>query len=136
MADRAMADARRAAAEARASLAVATAPDVTRIELSGQPDAPQARGQVLWSRARGMVLTAANLPPLPHRKVYQVWVMMARAPMSAGLLTLDASGTGSVFFAMSPDIGVPLALVVTVEPEGGAQLPTGPSYLVGTPAGS
>ncbi len=136
VADRAMVDARRAASEAQAFLAVVTAPDTIRIELSGQPDAPEARGRALWSRARGMVVTASDLPPLQGGKVYHVWILTARAPTSVGLLTPDASGAGSAVFTIAPDIGMPLAVVVTVEPEGGARLPTGPSYLTGTPAGS
>ena len=78
----------------RRSLAVLTAPDVARIDLAGQPPvAPRASARAFWSRSRGMVFTASNLPPLPAGSVYQLWVVTKEpAPLSAGLLTPDVAG--------------------------------------------
>jgi anti-sigma-K factor RskA len=133
-ADGLMADARRTAFEAQSAMAVLAAPDVARIDLAGQVAAPNARARALWSRDRGMVFTVSNLPALPGGRVYQVWVVTAvGAPLSAGLLTPDASGGGSVYFATPADIPPPVALAVTIEPAGGVPAPTGAQYLVGTP---
>jgi anti-sigma-K factor RskA len=133
VADRAVAEARLVSAQLQASTGVLAAPDVVRIDLAGQPAAPQARGRALWSRARGMVFTAAALPPLPAGQVYQVWVVTQPGPVSAGLLTPDAAGAGSAFFETPPDIPPPTAVAVTIEPAGGLRAPTGAFYLVGSP---
>jgi len=132
-ADRVMADARRASLEAQSAMAVLAAPDVARIDLTGQPVARGARARALWSRNSGMVFTVANLPPPPAGRVYQVWVVTADSPISAGLLTPDANGGGSVYFSTPADIPPPVALAVTLEPAGGVPAPTGERYLIGTP---
>ncbi len=129
----AVADARRTAVEAQSAMAVLAAPDVARIDLAGQAAAPDARARALWSRNRGMVFTVSNLPPLPPGQVYQVWVVTAAAPLSAGLLMIDQSGSASVYFQTAADIPPPTAIAVTPEPDGGVPAPTGAIYLVGTP---
>ncbi|MBI4265868.1 MAG: anti-sigma factor [Acidobacteria bacterium] len=134
VADRAAADARQATSDLQSAMGVLAAPDVARIDLAGQPAAPQASARALWSRARGMVFTASNLPPLPAGRVYQVWVVTAQGPVSAGLLTPDAAGGGTVYFSTPPDIPAPTAVAVTLEPAGGLSAPTGAFYLMGLPA--
>ena len=129
---RQMADAERAAAGAQASVAILTAPDVARVDLAGQPAAPQASARAFWSRSRGMVLTASNLPPLPAGRTYQLWVVTGEKPISAGLLTPDQTGNVSETFNTPPDIPQPVAIAVTIEPAGGVPAPTGERYLVGT----
>jgi len=130
------ADALRTASGTRVALAVLTAPDLARIDLAGQtPVAPRASARAFWSRSRGMVFTASNLPPLPAGRVYQLWVLTAQpAPLSAGLLTPDAQGGVNETFNTPPDIPQPVALAVTIEPAGGVPAPTGEKYLVGTVA--
>jgi anti-sigma-K factor RskA len=120
-------------ADAQSALAVLVAPDVARIDLAGQQVAPLARARALWSRNRGMIFSVSNLPAAPEGRVYQVWVVTANAPISAGLLTPDASGSGSAYFETAPDIPPPVAVAVTLEPAGGVPAPTGERYLVGTP---
>ena len=126
-------EARRAADQAQTAMAVLAAPDLVRIDLAGQPSAPQATARALWSRNRGMVFTTTDLPLLPAGRVYQVWVVTAEAPVSAGLLTPDASGRATVFFDTPADIAPPVAVAVTLEPAGGVPAPTGDMYLVGRP---
>ena len=79
-----------------------------------------------------MVFNASNLPPLPAGRTYQLWVVTAQAPISAGLLTPDAQGSVSETFNTPPDIPQPVAMAVTIEPAGGVPAPTGERYLVGT----
>ena len=119
--------------QAQATTEVLAAPDLARIDLQGQPVAPDARARALWSRSRGLVFTAANLPPAPEGKAYQVWVVTAQAPISAGLLTPDSSGIGSQYYMTPADIAPPVAVAVTLEPAGGVPAPTGERYLVGMP---
>jgi len=119
--------------QAQSTTAVLAAPDLARIDLQGQPVAPDARARALWSRSRGLVFTAANLPPAPAGKAYQVWVVTAQAPISAGLLTTDSAGGGAQYYMTPPDIAPPVAVAVTLEPSGGVPAPTGEKYLVGMP---
>jgi len=119
--------------QAQSTTAVLAAPDLARIDLQGQAVAPDARARALWSRSRGLVFTAANLPPAPAGKAYQVWVVTAQAPVSAGLLMTDPTGGGSQYYMTPPDIAPPVAVAVTLEPSGGVPLPTGERYLIGMP---
>jgi anti-sigma-K factor RskA len=114
---------------------VLAATDLARIDLAGQTTAPAAHGRALWSRNRGMVFIASNMPPLPDGRVYQVWVVTASARISAGLLAPDAAGGGAVVFSTPRDIEPPVAVAVTIEPAGGVPQPTGAFYLLGTAGG-
>ncbi len=129
-----VADLRGQLVQAQSATSVLAAPDLARIDLQGQVVAPDARARALWSRTRGLVFSAANLPALPAGKVYQVWVVTAQAPVSAGLLVPDISGGGTAYYMTPQDIGAPVAVAVTLEPAGGVPAPTGDKYLVGTPA--
>jgi anti-sigma-K factor RskA len=131
-ADQRMASAVSTAAGALNTVAVLTAPDVARVDLAGQAVAPTATARAFWSRSRGMVFTASNLPPLPAGKTYQLWVVTGQGPISAGLLTLDAQGGANETIKTPVDIPQPVAMAVTIEPLGGSPGPTGERYLVGT----
>jgi anti-sigma-K factor RskA len=130
-ADRAMADAQRVAFEAQSATAVLAAPDVVRVDLQGAPAAPQAAGRALWSRQTGMVFAATNLPPLPAGRIYQVWLVAGKIPVSAGLIAPDDSGRGMGIFRTPADIEAPVTVAVTIEPRGGVPAPTGAFYLIG-----
>ncbi len=132
-AERATTDARRVADQAQSAMAVLAAPDLARIDLAGQPRAPGASARALWSRQRGMVFTASNLPALPSGRTYQVWVVLPGGPISAGLIEPDVSGRALGVFRTPPDIPSPVAVAVTIEPAGGMPAPTGERVLVGAP---
>jgi hypothetical protein len=128
-----MVDAQRTATGAQTAVAILTAPDVARVDLAGQqPVSPAASARAFWSRSRGMVFNASNLPPLPAGRTYQLWVVTTQAPISAGLLTPDTQGSVSEVFNTPPDIPQPVAMAVTIEPAGGVPAPTGDKYLIGT----
>jgi anti-sigma-K factor RskA len=130
--ERQIADLRRTAGEAQSQIAVLVAPDLQRIDLAGQPRAPQASARAFWSRSRGLVFTASNLPSLPAGQTYQLWVLTAQpTPLSAGLFKPDPQGRAAVVFETPPDLPQPTGMAVTIEPEGGVPLPTGEKYLAG-----
>jgi anti-sigma-K factor RskA len=129
--ERQIADVRRAAADAQSQVAILVAPDVQRIDLAGQAAAPQAAARAFWSRSRGLVFTASNLPSLPTGKVYQLWVLSAQpAPISAGLLRPNDGGRVNTTFDTPLDLPQPTGMAVTIEPEGGVATPTGDKYLL------
>lgn len=112
-------------------LAVLTAPDATRVALAGQAPAPRAEGRADWSQARGLALTLENLPPLQPGRTYQVWLLTAGQPVSAGLLTPDAAGRSTSVLPVPPGNVVPTGIALTEEPDGGLPQPTGQPILVG-----
>lgn len=112
---------------------VLIAPDLSRVELAGQVIAPQATARAFFSRSRGLVFTAVNLPALPAGRTYQLWIVTTgQTPVSVGLLKPDAQGQVNIIFNAPPDAGTPAALAVTIEPDGGVPAPTGDKYLVGS----
>jgi anti-sigma-K factor RskA len=120
-----------AVTEAEVRTAVLAAPDLAQVLLSGQAPAPAARARAFWSRSRGLVFTASALPGLPPGRTYQLWVVTADTPISAGLLQPDAEGQVLAWFDTPPDLPAPVAMAVTLEPEGGVPQPTGAMYLLG-----
>ncbi len=124
-------EARDRAARAEQKLAILAAPDVTTVDLAGQPVAPGARGRAFWSRSRGLLVTAGGLPAPPPGKVYQLWVVTPAAPVSAGLFRPDAQGRVETLVPPPAGVTTASAVAVTLEPEGGVAAPTGAKYLVG-----
>ena len=117
------------------AMTVLTAPDLARVDLEGQPAAPDARARAFWSRSRGLVFSASRLPSLAAGRTYQVWVVTASAPVSVGLLSPDEAGRAQGIFVTPADIAPPVAMAVTEEPAGGVPAPTGAKYLVGLVGG-
>ena len=107
--------------EAQSALLVLVAPDLARIDLAGQPAAPtRHRARLLEPIARAWCSPPSNLPAPPRGRAYQLWVLTAQpAPISAGMLTPDASGRVNARFDTPPDLPRPVAMAVTLEPEGG-----------------
>ncbi|MGV3517194.1 anti-sigma factor [Luteitalea sp.] len=118
-------------ARVQAESAILAAADLRRVDLAGQKGAPRASGRAFWSRAQGLVFTAARLPDLPQGRTYQLWVLTAGAPVSAGLFRPDASGGSSAVFDTPVSLPTPAGLAVSIEPEGGVPAPTGDIVLVG-----
>jgi anti-sigma-K factor RskA len=130
--ERQLADLRRVADDAQSQLAVLVAPDLQRIDLAGQPRAPQASARAFWSRSRGLVFTASNLPAAPAGKTYQLWVLTKQpAPISAGLFKPDPQGRVAAVFETPLELPQPIGMAVTLEQDGGVPSPTGEKYLEG-----
>ena len=65
-------------------------------------------------------------------KAYQLWAIAGgNAPVSAGVFTVDAAGTGSLAVRPLPGVAVVNAFAVTLEPAGGLPAPSGEMYLLG-----
>ncbi|WP_370330046.1 anti-sigma factor domain-containing protein [Mycolicibacterium hippocampi] len=82
---------------------------------------------VVFSRERDSgVLVMNNVPPPQPGTVYQMWLVDADGPHSAG--TMDAEAVAPSTTAVLPDLGSSRALAFTVEPPGGSTRPTGPVF--------
>jgi len=132
--ERQMAQARLVAANAQRQLSVLAAPDVAHVDLKGQAAAPQASARALWSRSRGLLFAASNLPALPAGRTYQLWVISGKLPpiSDAWIFKTDATGVVTTMFATPLTLPAPTAMAVTIEPDGGTPAPTGAMYLVGS----
>jgi anti-sigma-K factor RskA len=122
---------RRLAEENQSAKEVLSSSELARIDLQGQPAAAAARARAFWSRGSGLVFTASALPPVPAGRGYQLWVLTDGAPISAGMLQPDASGSVETFIPTPLDLPAPVGMAVTVEPAGGVPAPTTAPVLVG-----
>ena len=99
---------------------VFAAPDVRTV--SGQiPTGGTAT--VVFSREKNAgVLVMNNVAPPTPGTVYQMWLIDAKGPKSAG--TMDAKNVTPSTTAVLPDLGDSQTLAFTVEPPGGSAQPT------------
>jgi anti-sigma-K factor RskA len=82
---------------------------------------------VVFSREKDAgVLVMNNVTPPQRGTVYQMWLIDAAGPHSAG--TMDATAVAPSTTAVLPDLGDSKALAFTVEPPGGSQQPTGQPF--------
>ena len=96
------------------------------ISLKGTKVQPQAQGQLIADlKSESAVLVITGLGQLQAGKTYQVWLIDANGPKSAGFLTVDAHGQGVLIVTSSTEIGSFKSLGISVEPEGGSPQPTG-----------
>lgn len=112
--------------------AILSAADVTATTLDGVAPAGAARARAYISPTRGLFFAAEGLPPLPAGRTYQLWTIVAGAPVSHGVFDLPADGRAQVLAQAPP--GPVDAVAVTIEPAGGVPSPTGDKVLVGLPA--
>jgi anti-sigma-K factor RskA len=128
-------DAEQLRAELRGQQAVITIlrdPATQVVALAGLPPAPTARARMMWHAKAGGVFVATGLPAPPEGKAYQLWAIAgSNAPVSAGVFTVDASGTGSLAVRPLPGVSTVNAFAVTLEPAGGLPAPSGDMYLLG-----
>ena len=82
---------------------------------------------VVYSREKNSgVLVMNNVAPPEQGSVYQMWLIGADGPHSAG--TMDAEAVAPSTTAVLPDLGSSQTLAFTVEPPGGSTLPTTPVF--------
>jgi len=117
--------------ELRKTARILQSADLVRANMKGQASASNATGLALWSKANGMMFSAAQLPALPAGRVYQLWTITGTTATSAGLLTPDASGAVRVELPVPANAAKPDAFGLTIEPVGGSPAPTLPIVLLG-----
>jgi anti-sigma-K factor RskA len=116
----------------QAVIAILRDPATQVVALAGLPPAPAARARMMWHAQAGGVFVATGLPAPPEGKAYQLWAIAGdNAPVSAGVFTVDASGTGSLAVRPLPGVSTVSAFAVTLEPAGGLPAPSGDMYLLG-----
>ncbi len=123
-------DAMRQAQQADSVLSLLNAPEtIVRVSSEGAAKPPQ--GKVFLNPAKGVLLLAANLPPAPAGKIYEMWIIPAgRNPVPAGLFQTEANGTATHLQAGPVDVASTGAIAVTLEAAGGASQPTSTPLIV------
>lgn len=106
--------------------------DSVRLASLYPPASQRAGAYVLWDLATGeWHFFAPELPPAPAGKIYQLWAAAAGGrPLPGPTFDVGVSGIGSVvadFPGLKP--GAAIKAVVTLEPAGGSQEPTGDAVL-------
>jgi anti-sigma-K factor RskA len=101
------------------------------IDLAGQEVAPSSTANIYWDTSGNQWVVAANLPPAPEGKVYQLWFVTPEAKISAGLIKTDNKGHGFSVIDVPKEITNLAAAAITLEPAGGSAQPTMPIYTVG-----
>ena len=86
--------------------------------------------EVAYSKQLGKAaITVNGLPPAPDGKTYQLWYLGSDgAASSAGVLGVDAEGTGQALLA--GDAGSAAKVAMTLEPAGGSAQPTSDPLVV------
>jgi anti-sigma-K factor RskA len=108
-------------------------PETQRVTLVSTKAAPQPQGKAFYLRNRSsLVFLANNMPPLPPRKAYELWLIpVSGAPIPAGVFKPDAHGSASVVNPLLPAAVEAKAFAITVENENGATAPTTPILMMG-----
>ncbi|MGH9358338.1 MAG: anti-sigma factor [Terriglobia bacterium] len=111
---------------------ILTSPSTVKVSLAALRTRPVPEGKAFYNPEKGLVFYAANLPPLPANKTYQLWLLPTRGkPISAGIFKIDKTGNGQVLLPPLAHGISAKAFAVTVEPEGGRPQPTGKMVLMG-----
>lgn len=99
--------------------------------LAGTRIADRAHARLTFDASTGhAILTAADLPPVPAGKAYQLWFIAAgRPPIPGSVFTTDASGRAEVHDIVPPEGRRAAIYAVTLEPASGVSAPTGEMYL-------
>jgi anti-sigma-K factor RskA len=119
-------------ARTRADRELLAAPEARTATLAGTKTAERARARLTFDAHTGRAMfMAADLPPAPAGKAYQLWFIAAgKPPMPGSVFRPDASGHAEMYETIPPEGRSTAAIfAVTLEPAGGTSAPTGEMYL-------
>ena len=107
-------------------------PEIVLIRMERSKPEVHADGRVLWDREENdALLYCLNLPEAPPGKTYQWWVIVDGVPKSVGVFEVDSDGNSVVKVDSLKKFGNVQRFLVTIEPDGGAQIPSGRELLKG-----
>lgn len=111
-------------------LALLNSPEtIVRVSTEGATQPPQ--GKVFVNPTQGVLLLAANLPPAPAGKIYEMWVIPASGnPVPAGLFQTESNGSAVHLFKGPVEVASTGAVAVTLEASEGAAQPTSQPIIV------
>jgi hypothetical protein len=118
-------------ARTRADRDLLAAPEAHTATLAGTNLAARARARLTFDERTGRaMLMAADLPPAPAGKAYQLWFIAAgKPPMPGSVFQTDARGHAEMHDIVPPEGRRAAIYAVTLEPASGVTAPTGEMYL-------
>jgi anti-sigma factor RsiW len=116
---------RGARAQADRALAVLSDPNASRTALTGS-----ASGSLVVSESGEAVLVVSRLDPAPPGKTYEAWVIENGKPFRAGTF---AGGGDLSLLRLDRSVPNGARVAVTLEPTPGADQPSGPVVVTGSP---
>ena len=99
--------------------------------LIGQAETPSNVGAILWDTEHTECLALGSLLAAPQGKTYQLWFFSAAKKVPVGLIRTDAEGRFFIKFPVPIDAAGATAVVVTLEPDNGSEIPTAPYSAAG-----
>jgi anti-sigma-K factor RskA len=107
-------------------------PDARVAHLSGKGEGARAHAMLAYERSTGRaVIIAADLPPAPAGKAYQLWLIADNKKMPGGTFKTDTQGRARMTDRLPSGEANPV-FAVTLEREGGVPAPEGSVYLLGS----
>ena len=94
--------------------------DTKPIEMKGLPIAPDSKVMVYWNaKEKATLLSIQKLPAPPKGKQYQLWAIVDKKPVDAGVFVYDLTAVQPMKIFEKAN-----TFAVTLEPEGGSRSPT------------
>ena len=110
---------------------ILNAPTLAVATLKGTVMARNAQGKLMYDQKTGRaIFTAANMPPAPAGKAYQLWYITGNRAMRGAVFSIDASGRATMRDQLPPEARDATAFAVTLEPASGVNAPTGEKFLL------
>ncbi len=121
---------KKAVADVQQQLDILKSPDTKEISLKGLPISPSSIATIFWNAdKKATYIAIRNLPKPPTDKQYQLWAIVDKKPVSAGVLNYDLASLQSMKGFETAE-----AFAITLEPQGGSDAPTlDKMYVLGTP---
>lgn len=95
-------------------------------------DETQVVATVLWDARDNVArLQASALPPVAADQTYQLWLIGADGPISAGLFQTDDQDAGELQFSATDPLTAYDAIGISIEPAGGSAAPSETPIAVG-----
>jgi hypothetical protein len=117
-------------ASSGSAMTVAMNPSHVTVALHAEPVAPAAEAAVMFlPGSTSSWIVAKNLPPTPEGHGYQLWY--ADAEGVHGLQTVAFDGEGAFMAPIDADLAEAAAVMITLEPTGGATGEPGPQVVFG-----
>ena len=99
--------------------------------LIGQAATPSNVGAILWDTEHSECMALGSFPAAPQGKAYQLWFFSATKKVPVGLIRTDTEGRFFMKFPVPKDAAGATAVVVTLEPDNGSEIPTAPYSAAG-----
>ena len=105
------------------------------INLNGQDINPTGYGKIFWSPfSKEAVLQVGNLPLIDETKDYQLWLVKNDSIINEGVIFEQNDNPANLYYINKLPINnydTSYSIILTLEPKGGANKPTGTIYLKG-----